>query len=96
MFKKNNQSMFIYETDNLEHARDVIENNPGAGVIYHDTSSIPTPFLHLKMGERIYTKHNPDYIAYLKREFPEMSDKEIIEHMQNLAQAEINSDKKTR
>lgn len=76
------ESPFVYETDNLENARDIIKNHPEIGVVYHDTSNVPTPFLEFKIEGRTYTKYNPDYIAYLKREFPSMNEKEIIEHMQ--------------
>ena len=97
MIKKGNtKSSFIYETDNLENARDIMKNHPEIGVVYRDTSQIPTPFLHFKIEGRTYTKYNPDYIAYLKKEFPAMNEKEIIEHMQNLEQAQMNSSRKTR
>ena len=84
----------VYETDNLEAALYIRKNHPGIGVVYHDTSKVPTPFLNFKIEGRIYTKYNPDYIAYLKREFPSMDEQEIIDHMQNLYQA--NGNKKTR
>ena len=93
---ENIESSFVYETDNIEVARDIVNNHPEIGVIYHDTSSVPTPFLHLKIEGRTYTKYNPDYIAYLKREFPAMSEKEISEHMQNLYRSITNESKKTR
>ena len=90
------ESSFVYETDNLENARDIIKNHPEIGVVYHDTSKVPTPFLKFKIEGRTYTKYNPDYIAYLKREFPSMNEKEIIEHMGNLYQSETCEHKKTR
>ena len=78
----------VYETDDLEHAREIIKENPNAKVMYHDTSSIPTPFLHFEMGDRVFVKYNPDYIEYLRRENPDITEEEISEHMNNLSREE--------
>ena len=60
------------------------------GDVYTNPNKKIPPFLHYKTEGNTYTKLNPDYIEYLKRQFPEMSEEEINDYMQNLYKLEAN------
>lgn len=88
IFQKNDQDntkmgTVIYMTDDLEHARKVKAEHPDVCVEYHSRSfGEPSP-IHIYVAEEGSTieETNPEYIEYLERKNPNMSEDEIYELM---------------
>ena len=75
--EKKNEMHVLYETDDIEQARLVAANNKNVSVVYHNPNRKIPPVLTLKINGHSYTKWNPEYIEYLRKEHPGISDKEI-------------------
>lgn len=69
-------------TDNLRQVRCVVKNFSDVSVEYHDTKREIPLLLHLRTSNgEVISKYNPDYVEYLKRKFPEMSEDEVYCYM---------------
>lgn len=77
--KNNNEKQVhvTYETDNIEKARIVANNYQNISVEYHNPNAKISPVLIEKINGHNYTKWNPKYVEYLKREHPGITDEEI-------------------
>ncbi len=74
-----NDTHVIYETDDWEHAQEVARTHPGVSVVYRSNEA-PTPLLHMKLDNgNIVSKWNPEYVEYLQRKHPGISEEEISE-----------------
>ena len=82
----------IYETDDYNHAIYMMSINvKGVSVEYHAPKRKINPLLVLNLGNGHYvSKWNPEYIEYLKRKYPGITDEKIAEKM-NEAINEIKS-----
>lgn len=89
--KNQNQMHAIYETDNIEQARLVASNTNNTSVSYYDTAREIPPTLTVVVGGVSYTKYNPEYIQYLRKKHPDISEDEIRKCIEE-ATAEIISE----
>ena len=87
----------IYQTDDIEQARSVAFSNENVSVMYHDPNLKVSPILTLKDNGKTYTKWNPDYVEYLRRKHPDISDEEIRNCMElAIAQLELQEAEKEK
>jgi len=75
--KNENETLVIYETDNIEQAKLAASRNKNISVVYHNSSAKTSPILTFKTNGRCLTKWNPEYVEYLKKKHPGISEKEI-------------------
>ena len=75
--KQQKEMHTIYQTDNIEQARLVASSNENVSVVYHNRNLKIPPVLTLKINGHSYTKWNPEYVEYLRKKHPGISDKEI-------------------
>lgn len=71
------KSHLIYETDNIERAREVASSNPDVSVVYHNPNAKISPVLTSIIGGRKFTQRNPEYVKYLKQKYPGISEQDI-------------------
>lgn len=86
--KDKNEMHLTYETDDINKAKFVASREKNISVEYHNPNIKISPFLIEKINGHSYTKWNPKYVEYLKREHPGITDKEISNCMK-LAIAEL-------
>ena len=88
--KKKNEMHVMYETDNIKQARLVASSDKNVSVVYHNPNRKIPPVLTLKINGHSYTKWNPEYIEYLRKKHPGISDKEIKNCIESaIAQLEL-------
>lgn len=90
--KKKIEMYAIYETDDIEQARLVASANKNISVVYHSPNRKISPTLTLKINGHSFTKWNPEYIEYLKKKYPGISDAEIAKSIKK-AMNEVLSEK---
>ena len=93
--EKKNKMHVTYETDDIEQARLVASRDKNVSVVYRNPNRKIPPVLTLKINGHSYTKWNPEYIEYLRKEHPDISDKEIKNCIESaIAQLELPETKK--
>ena len=90
--KDKKEMHIIYETDDIDQARLVASRSKNVSVVYHNPNRTIPPILTFKIDGRSYKKWNPEYIQYLKRKHPGISDKEIAKCIE-MALEQSNSKK---
>lgn len=77
MANNHKKQSIIYGTDDIEQAKAVAANYDDISVEYHSRDrKIPPVLTFIADGEK-HTKYNPEYVEYLKENFPGISDEEI-------------------
>ena len=76
--KETNEMYTTYETDDIERAKLVASKEKNTSVVYHNPKVKIPPILTLKVNGHSYTKMNPEYVEYLKKFNPVISDVEIL------------------
>lgn len=75
--KDRNEMHVIYETDDISQSKLAGNTNKNVSVVYHNPNVVIPPVLTLKINGNSYTKWNPEYVEYLKKKNPNISDEEI-------------------
>ncbi len=97
--KKNIGHPVIYETDNIEHAKEIMKNGGSVSVRYKNPQKEIPPTLTMIIEGNAYTKYNPEYVKYLKEIYPGINEEEIISHIEQITnknQEDKQSNNKTR
>ena len=67
----------LYETDDLEQAKNISNNYDDVLVTYRNQSKKIPPVLTYKINGKTFSKFNPEYVEYLKEQIPGITDEEI-------------------
>ena len=67
----------LYETDDLEQAKNISNNYDDVLVTYRNQSKKIPPVLTYKINGKTYSKFNPEYVEYLKEQIPGITDEDI-------------------
>ena len=88
--KDNNEMHLTYETDDINKAKFVASREKNVSVVYHNPNVKIPPVLTLKINGHSFTKWNPEYVEYLRKKHPGISDKEIKNCIESaIAQSEL-------
>ena len=88
--KDKNEMHLTYETDDINKAKFVASREKNASVVYHNPNVKIPPVLTLKINGHSFTKWNPEYVEYLRKKHPGISDKEIMNCIESaIAQLEL-------
>ena len=80
----------LYETDDLEQAKNISNNFDDVLVTYRNHSKRIPPILTYKINGKTFSKFNPEYVEYLKEQIPGITDAEISAYI-NKEQERVKS-----